>query len=63
MTEIFPDDDPYLDEDTVFGVRRDLVMKYEPRPPESFPNGYALSGAVTEPFLLAEFDLRLVSRG
>ncbi len=26
VTEIFPDDDPYLDEDTVFGVRSDLVM-------------------------------------
>jgi hypothetical protein len=38
-------------------------MKYEPHPPESFPDGYALSGAVTEPFLLAEFDLRLVPLG
>jgi protocatechuate 3,4-dioxygenase beta subunit len=60
VTEIFPDDDPYLDQDTVFGVRGDLVMKYEPHPPESFPDGYALSGTVKEPFLLAEFDLRLV---
>ena len=32
VTEIFPDDDPYLDEDTVFGVRSDLVMKYTERP-------------------------------
>ena len=28
VTEIFPDDDPYLDGDTVFGVRDDLVMTY-----------------------------------
>ncbi|MGB0849052.1 MAG: dioxygenase, partial [Thiolinea sp.] len=26
VTEVFPDDDPYLDQDTVFGVREDLVM-------------------------------------
>ena len=60
VTEIFPDDDPYLDEDTVFGVRSDLVMKYEPHAAESFPHGYELSGKVDKPFLLAEFDLRLV---
>ena len=28
VTEVFPDDDPYLDEDAVFGVRDDLVMAY-----------------------------------
>ena len=60
MTEIFPDDDPYLDQDTVFGVRSDLVMRYVPQAAETFPDGYELSGKVTEPFLLADFDLRLV---
>ena len=60
VTEIFPDNDPYLDEDTVFGVRSDLVMKYEPKAAESFPHGYELSGKVDKPFLLVEFDLRLV---
>ena len=60
VTEIFPDDDPYLDEDTVFGVREDLVMSYVERPADTFPDGYVLSGRVTEPYLLAEFDLRLV---
>ena len=60
VTEIFPDDDPYLDEDTVFGVRSDLVMKYERQAAETFPNGFELSGKVDSPFLLAEFDLRLV---
>lgn len=59
VTEIFPDDDPYLDEDTVFGVRSDLVMSYVERPPAEFPDGYFLSGKVREPFLCAEFDLRL----
>jgi len=60
VTEIFPDDDPYLDEDTVFGVRKDLVMKYVKQAPETFPDGYDLSGKVNEPYLVADFDLRLV---
>ena len=60
VTEIFPDDDPYLDQDTVFGVRSDLVMKYEPQAADRFPDGFELSGKVDAPFLLAEFDLRLV---
>lgn len=60
VTEIFPDDDPYLDEDTVFGVREDLVMHYQPQPADAFPDGLALSGQVDEDFQLVEFDLRLV---
>ena len=63
VTEIFPDDDPYLDEDTVFGVRSDLVVTYEECPPEEFPNGYQLSGVVREPFFCVDFDLRLVPLG
>ncbi len=63
VTEIFPDDDPYLDEDTVFGVRSDLVMKYVEVPPEDFPEGYDLSGRVDAPFLIAEKDLKLVPLG
>ncbi len=60
VTEIFPDDDPYLDEDTVFGVREDLVMTYLPNPAESFPDGYMLSGKVNETYLVADMDLKLV---
>ena len=60
VTEIFPDDDPYLDQDTVFGVREDLVMRYVEKPAETFPEGYDLSGKVTEPYLVADFDLTLV---
>jgi len=59
VTEIFPDDDPYLDQDTVFGVRKDLVMTYHERPAAQFPDGLALSGTVTEPFLHVEFDVVL----
>lgn len=61
VTELFPDDDPYLDEDTVFGVREDLVMHYQRHAADEFPVGMALSGLVNEPFESVDFDLRLVS--
>lgn len=60
VTEVFPDNDPYLDEDTVFGVRDDLVLTYVEHAPEEFPEGYELSGKVTDAYLEAQFDLRLV---
>ncbi len=59
VTEIFPDDDPYLDQDTVFGVRDDLVMTYVERPASEFPDGMALSGRITEPYLHVNFDVTL----
>lgn len=60
VTEVFPDDDPYLDQDTVFGVRDDLVMTYIEQPAESFPaEGFALSGKVTDPYLKVDFDIIL----
>ena len=58
----FPDDDPYLDEDTVFGVRSDLIMTYVERQPEEFPDGMALSGCVEEPFLHVIFDVTLAKK-
>jgi hydroxyquinol 1,2-dioxygenase len=59
VTEIFPDDDPYLDQDTVFGVRDDLVMTYQTREAADFPDGMALSGKVDAPFLSVMFDVVL----
>lgn len=61
VTEVFPTDDPYLDEDTVFGVREDLVMVYEERPASDFPEGMALSGQVSEPFAQVDFDFVLAA--
>jgi len=61
VTEIFPDDDPYLDQDTVFGVRNDLVMQYVERPASDFPDGMELSGMVTDPFLHVIFDVILAA--
>jgi hydroxyquinol 1,2-dioxygenase len=59
VTEIFPDDDPYLDQDTVFGVRDDLVMSYQEKPASDFPEGMALSGKISGPFLTVTFDVTL----
>ena len=60
VTEVFPEDDPYLDQDTVFGVREDLVMKYQEMPAGSFPEGFILSGKVDDAYLKVDFDLTLV---
>ncbi len=59
VTEVFADDDPYLDEDTVFGVRDDLVMSYKPQPAGSFPDGFELSGKVPGDYLRVDFDFKL----
>ncbi len=59
VTEVFPDDDPYLDEDTVFGVRDDLVMTYSEHPADTFPDGFELSGTLDESYLRVAFDLVL----
>lgn len=60
VTEVFPDDDPYLDQDTVFGVRADLVMTYVSESAGSFPSaGFELSGKVTEDYSKVDFDLIL----
>ncbi|MEM9222568.1 MAG: dioxygenase [Pseudomonadota bacterium] len=59
VTEVFPRDDAYLDEDAVFGVRDDLIMEYVPQPPGTFPAGLELSGKVDGPWWKVSFDLVL----
>lgn len=62
VTEVFPDDDPYLDQDTVFGVREDLVMSYSSEPAGSFPaEGYELSGKFNDAFAKVEFNFKLAA--
>jgi len=56
VTEVFAADDPFLDEDTVFGVREDLVMEYVPQAAGSFPEGFELSGSVSEAYARVNFD-------
>lgn len=60
VTEVFPDDDPYLDHDTVFGVREDLVVTYQPQPAGSFPQGFELSGRVKGAYSRLDFDVVLI---
>lgn len=49
MTEVFADDDPYLEQDTVFFVREDLITSYVSQPADQFPaTGFDMSGKVHE---------------
>ncbi|MGX9416773.1 dioxygenase family protein [Vibrio sp. WJH972] len=61
VTEVFPDDDPYLDQDTVFGVREDLVTTYIPQEAGTFPEqGFELSGKVEGSYSRIDFDPILI---
>jgi protocatechuate 3,4-dioxygenase beta subunit len=63
VTEVFPDDDPYLDQDTVFGVREDLVTTYLPQEAGTFPSeGFELSGKVNEAYSRIDFDPILLAK-
>ena len=60
VTEVFPSDDPYLDEDAVFGVRKKLVMEYVEQTDKSrVPQGLAVGQNVTVPFFTVDFDFIL----
>lgn len=61
VTEVFPSDDPYLDEDAVFGVRPRLVMDYKEQTSlDEMPDGMAVrSEEVTVPFYTVDFDFIL----
>lgn len=60
VTEVFPSDDPYLDEDAVFGVREQLIMVYQKRTSlKDVPPGLAIGHDVTQPFYTVEFDFVL----
>ncbi|EAQ64295.1 dioxygenase [Marinomonas sp. MED121] len=61
VTEVFPSDDPYLDQDTVFGVREDLVVQYQAQAAGSFPtSGFELSGKVNQAYSSIHFDAILM---
>ena len=60
VTELFPDDDPYLDEDAVFGVRQDLTMHYQEHvDPNDAPADLEARERLTSPFYMIDFDFRL----
>jgi protocatechuate 3,4-dioxygenase beta subunit len=60
VTELFPDDDPYLDQDAVFGVREDLVMAYRRHDdPADLPAGLEAADRIEPPFFTVDFDFTL----
>jgi len=61
ITEVFAADDPYLDQDTVFGVREDLVMHYVNQAAGTFPEGFALTGKVEGEYSRVDFDFKLAA--
>lgn len=60
VTEVFPSDDPYLDNDAVFGVREKLIMEYiEQTDKNKIPTGLEIGDNVTMPFFTVDFDFVL----
>lgn len=60
MTEVFPSDDPYLDEDAVFGVREKLVMEYKPGgDPSTLPDDLEIKDKIDGPYFVVDFDFTL----
>lgn len=60
VTEVFPSDDPYLDEDPVFGVREQLIMEYQERIDTSdLPDDLAARREITTPYYVVDFDFVL----
>ncbi|MGI9400237.1 MAG: dioxygenase [Rhizobiaceae bacterium] len=62
VTEVFPNDDPYLDEDAVFGVREQLIMEYqEQRGTRGIPAGLVNPDGVSDPYYTVDFDFVLIA--
>ena len=60
VTEVFPDDDPYLDEDAVFGVREGLLVHYKRHEDVAeAPAGLAAGEGLAVPFFSVDFDFVL----
>lgn len=60
VTEIFPADDPYIDEDPVFGVREQLVVQLQKESDASvIPCRLAAAGRLKKPFYRIHYDFRI----
>lgn len=63
VTEVFPSDDPYLDEDAVFGVREKLIMEYqECHDASELPDDLAIKSTIEAPFYVVDFDFVLAAK-
>ncbi len=56
VTELFAEDDPYIDADAVFGVRSSLVLHFERR-----DDATAVPYPIEAPFLEVKFDFQLAA--
>ena len=62
VTEVFPSDDPYLDEDAVFGVREKLIMDYQQKNDTTdLPDALEIKPQIKGTYWLVEFDFVLAS--
>lgn len=60
VTEVFPSDDPYLDQDAVFGVREQLVMEYRRQETtQALPDDLHIKDSIPTPYYLVDFDFVL----
>ncbi len=60
VTEVFPSDDPYLDEDAVFGVREKLIMEYQERTTtDGLPDDLEIKSKLDGTFYVVDFDFIL----
>ena len=64
VTELFPEDDPYLDEDAVFGVRESLILQYHRHDDlADVPATLLAKGSVKVPFYTVDFNFTLARSG
>lgn len=59
VTEVFPDDDPYIDEDAVFGVREPLLVPYVRHDTVAAADQDGIALPLTAPYFTVDFDFRL----
>jgi hydroxyquinol 1,2-dioxygenase len=59
ITHLFEEGADYLDSDVVFGVKEELVVRYEKREPGQTPDG----GTIDEPWFEARYDFVLQPQG
>ena len=60
VTEVFPSDDPYLDEDAVFGVREQLIMEYQERhDSKDLPDDLEIKSKLDGTYFQVDFDFIL----
>ncbi len=59
VTELFPDDDEYLDQDAVFGVREGLITHYERNDTVAPSDQTQVTAELSAPYYTVDFDLHL----